>query len=131
MANTDPRTADEILRELYNNDDATSIDEIFRQVYGSGSNNTIMCGPNCKYTTVQAAVDAAAARYQELYIMQGVDCMPGNYTSEDLVIPEGVVLYARYPGTVSAGAITLNGGTVYDIYDDVSGIQYSQRQKLA
>jgi len=80
--------------------------------------------------SVQAAVDAAAARYQELYIMQGVDCMPGNYTSEDLVIPEGVVLYARYPGTVSAGAITLNGGTVYDIYDDVSGIQYSALNAL-
>jgi len=86
MANTDPRTADEILRELYNNDDATSIDEIFRQVYGSGSNNTIMCGPNCKYTTVQAAVDAAAVRYATTGTTQYVH----DYTGDAYVPAVGV-----------------------------------------
>jgi hypothetical protein len=118
MANTDPRTADEILRELYNNDDATSIDEIFRQVYGSGSNNTIMCGPNCKYTTVQAAVDAAAAAYAATGVTQCVKCI-GTFDlgTEPLICADNVdIIGDGYTTLTSAAGYTVKLASDMEMY---------------
>ncbi len=68
--------------------------------YGK-DNGTYEVGPGCKYTSLQAAVDAAVAG-------QHVEVYPGTYT-EDVTVPTGVSVHGCGVNCILDGNVVLQG----------------------
>ncbi|MEN6581678.1 MAG: hypothetical protein ABFD54_04455 [Armatimonadota bacterium] len=75
-----------------------------RMIQAFDESNTVICGPGCKYESVQAAVDVQAAKYKVTGIRQMVAVAPG--VERDYVPADGVDVVYDGPDTGRAGGRT-------------------------